>query len=555
MSATISSLRIRNLALVEDITWEPSPGFVAITGETGAGKSIIIGAIKLLLGERADRSLIRAGAETCTVESAISLPGDSPAHGVLAENGLEPCEDGQLLLRRVIAASGTSKQFVNSSATTLATLKRLGDLLVDLHGPHDHQSLFSRDEQTRLLDSFGGSSTAHSDYAAKRTALLSLRRERDEMAQGQQALAREIDLLAHQVDEIAAANLESGEEEPLLARQRAASNARRLAELSAAACAGISGEDASAIALLSGIARPLRELTRLDPRCEAFAGRNARAIEELETLRGELESYAAGLDADPASVAGLDARIDIIQTLKRKYGDSVDAILAYGEDAASRLASMRDREVRGADLDTLIADAGRALLELGGKLSATRTRSAKKLADKVAKELGELGFKRAEFQIRLEPLPEPGPSGLELAEFLFAPNPGEPIQPLRQIASSGELSRVMLAVKTALTDQDQIPILIFDEIDANVGGEVATMVGRKMREIGRSHQVLCITHLPQVGAAGDSHFVVEKRVSDGRTFTDLLAVSGKDREHELARMLGGQATSAIAHAKALLAQP
>ena len=553
MSATLASLRIRNLALVEDLLWEPGPGCLAVTGETGAGKSIILGAIKLLLGERADKSLVRTGADTCTVEGAFSLPDESPVHSLLEESGIEPCEKGLFIIRRTITTSGTGKQFANGSPCTLATLRDVGDLLVDLHGPHDHQSLFSRDQQMILLDSFASAGEMRAAYVAARHEWMQLVAEKNRLSDDSSALAREADLLDHQVREIDEASLQPGEEEPLIARQTAASHGRRLAEICAKILA-VAGESEDSLASrLTEVARLTREMHRLDPVAGSLADSATSLSESVQDFSRSVERYAEKIESDPTQLAAIEARLDLIQSLKRKYGPSLEAVMEFGANARERLTSLRSREERGAGLDGEIARASEAVSQAAKKLTRARTTSAPKLAALVKNHLADLGFAKAGFSLALEPQADPGPHGAEQIEFLFSPNPGEPERPLRAIASSGEISRVMLALKTSLATQDSIPILIFDEIDANVGGEIGAKIGAKMRDLGSSHQVFCITHLPQVASAAGTQFVVKKDTSGDRTSTSLEPVVGAARENEIARMLGGTAASALAHARALLA--
>ncbi len=553
MSATLASLRIRNLALVEDLLWEPSSGCVAVTGETGAGKSIILGAIKLLLGERADKSLVRSGADACSVDGAFSLPAESPIHALLEAAGLEPCESGSLIIRRSITLAGGGKQFANGSPCTLALLREIGDRLVDLHGPHDHQSLFSRDQQMLLLDAFANASPLRQTYAAARKEWMQLDTEKKRLTEDAAALAREADLLEHQVREIESASLDSAEEEPLLARQKASANGHRLAAICEQMQALTGETEDSVSSRLTELTRLARETHRLDPSASALSDEAATLFESAQDFSRSVERYASALDADPAQLESIEARLDLLQSLKRKYGATLDEVIAFGTVAASRLATIRTREERGAGLDAEIDRAAAALKKASDKLSHARTSSAAALAKLVKKHLADLGFARAGFSLAFEPLPEPGPHGAEQVEFLFAPNPGEPERPLRAIASSGEISRVMLALKTSLAAQDSIPILIFDEIDANVGGEIGAKIGAKMKELGASHQVFCITHLPQVAAAAGTHFVVIKDTSGNRTTTSLVETIDAEREYEIARMLGGKADSALVHARALLA--
>ena len=554
MSATLASLRIRNLALVEDLLWEPDAGFVAITGETGAGKSILVGGVKLLVGERSDKSVIRSGCDACTVEGVFHLREESPLHAILEKGGVEPCEHGQLIIRRTLSMNGSGKQFANGSPCTLALLRQIGDLLMDLHGPHDHQSLFSRDQQLLLVDGFGGAAELRAAYSSARKEWMRLVEEKQRLTADAASLARELDLLTHQTEEIDQAALQAGEEEPLLARQKASENGRRLSEICSELSALASESDDSLSSRLADVNRLTREIHRLDPRGEALDKSAAGLFESLQDFAREVDGYASSLDVDPAGLAMIESRLDIIQALKRKYGPTVEDILAFGAEAHVRLAQLRNREERGAGLDHEIATACSVMNSAAGKLSAARKTAAPKLTKLVKSHLADLGFAKSGFSISLDPLAEPAPMGCEAAEFLFSPNPGEPERPLRAIASSGEISRVMLAIKTALAAQDSVPVLIFDEIDANVGGEIGAKVGAKMKELGNSHQVFCITHLPQVAALASSHFIVAKDTSGKRTSTDLTEAAGPAREGEIARMLGGNVKSARTHARALLGE-
>ena len=547
------SLRIRNLALVEELEWQPGPGFVAITGETGSGKSIIVGALKLVLGERADKSLIRSGAESCSVEVVFHPPDLKRLNAWLEEQGIEPCEDGQLIVKRVFATAGTNRQFVNGSATTLNVLTELGDGLVDLHGPHDHQSLLSVERQLDLLDSFAGAEAPREKFQDQYRALNRVIAEHAELAGSEAALEREVDLLRHQVNEIEAARLRADEEEETVARYHTASNGKRLLELCSGALGRLSESEDSAMVRLNEVGKVLRDLERVDPATKRFADTLLRGLAEIEELASGLSHYAEDLDIEPAAIAELEERVSLFETLKRKYGATLAEVIAFGEAAAERLRKIESRGEELKRLEGEIAAQRKAMLDTARKLSAKRNAAAPKLATAVTGHLRDLGFPKSDFTVALTAASEPGPHGMESVEFVFAPNPGEPAKPLKAIASSGEISRVMLAVKSALAAQDTIALLVFDEIDANVGGEIAHAVGAKMKAVSAERQVLAITHLPQVAAAARSQFVVTKEFTGGRTISSLTAVEGAERAGEIARMLGGKGASALAHAKTLLA--
>jgi DNA repair protein RecN (Recombination protein N) len=551
MPATLTLLRIKNLALVEDLEWKLSPGFTVITGETGAGKSIIIGALQLLLGERADKGLIRTGADSCTAEASFEGDDLERLNNGLEASGVEPC-DGTLLLKRTLSTSGTNRQFVNGSPTTLAVLKSLGDDLVDLHGPHDHQSLLSPERQLRILDAFAHNQQVGIDYHIHYERLLSLQREHASLSTAETAREQELQRLRFQAGEIDAAKLDPKEEEEIEARYRRASNSKRLIELASGAATRLAEADDSALSQLAETQRLLRELEKIDPAAAELSSGHAAAVVELSEIARSLTQYAERLDLDPAQLASLEQRVSLFETLKRKYGGSIAEVIAHGERAAERIRQIENRDEELERLAREIETEKAAVQRAGQALHKLRAKAAPKLSQLVRQNLRDLGFRQSEFEATLTPLDQPDVNGFDAVELLFSPNPGEPLKPLRQIASSGEISRLMLAIKSSLAAQDAIPLLVFDEIDANVGGEIANAVGAKMRTLAADHQVLCITHLPQVAAAATNHFVVTKEVTGGRTHSRLNEVTGKARQEEIARMLGGKTDSALKHAATLL---
>ncbi|HEY2124991.1 MAG TPA: DNA repair protein RecN [Chthoniobacterales bacterium] len=551
MSAVLNLLRIKNLALVEELQWEIEPGFIAVTGETGAGKSIIIGALQLLLGERADKSLIRTGAETCTVEAVFTGSDLRKLNALLADAGLEPGAD-EIIIKRSLTTGGSNRQFINGSPTTLAILKQLGDEFVDLHGPHDHQSLLSPEKQLELLDSFARAGDVLADYRKVFVQLQSLQAEHAALNTAETARAQEIDLLRHQVNEITSAHLRPEEEAEIEGRYQLASNSKRLLELASAVSQRLAEADDAVLSQLAETQRLLRDLEKIDSSMSQFVSGHETAVVELSEIARALANYAEKLDLDPAQLASLEQRVSLFESLKRKYGGSIGEVVEFGNRAAER---MRKIEGRDAELERLAGEIEKARADLhrnGEALRKLRAKAAPKLSENVRKNLRDLGFRQSEFEAKLMPLEAPRVTGFDAVELLFSPNPGEPLKPLRAIASSGEISRLMLAIKSALAAHDSIPLLIFDEIDANVGGEIAHAVGAKMRTLAEAHQVICITHLPQVAAAASSHFVVTKEVVGGRTLSQLREVKGKARREEIARMLGGKSDSALKLAATML---
>ena len=551
MPVVLTLLRIKNLALVEDLQWDLTAGFTAITGETGAGKSIIIGALQLLLGERADKSFIRTGADLCTVEAVFEGEELAKFDPRLAELGVEASND-ELILKRSFSITGNNRQFVNGSPTTLAVLKILGDELVDLHGPHDHQSILSVERQLALLDAFAHAETALREYQQHYRRVQALVAEQTALSTAESAREQELDLLRHQINEITAARLDANEESEIEARYRLASHSKRLIELATSISRRLSEADEAVLTQLGETQRLFRELEKIDPSLAQFAAAHEAAVVELSEIARTLDRYAERLDLDPAQLAQLEQRVSLFETLKRKYGGSSSEVIAFGERAAER---MRKIEGRDAELERLAIEIKIARADLHKTATAlrnARVKAAPKLSDNIRRNLRDLGFRQSEFEAKLSTLDEPRASGIDALELLFSPNPGEPLKPLRMIASSGEISRLMLAIKSSLAAQDAIPLLVFDEIDANVGGEIANAVGAKMRTLATEHQVLCITHLPQVASAASSHFVVTKEIARGRTYSSLHEVAGKTRREEIARMLGGKSESALKLAAALL---
>jgi DNA repair protein RecN (Recombination protein N) len=549
----LTTLRIKNLALVSDLLLELQPGCNVITGETGAGKSIILGALNLVLGERADRGLIRSGEESCSVEAVFDVRKlRPPLKSFLEENGLEPCEDDQLVLKRTFTAAGTNRQFINGSPTTLNTLAAIGESLVDMHGPHDHQSLLHAAKQLAILDAFGGLEKAREDFGGLVRRRAVLETEKAALIVDEKTYAQQLDRLHFQVQEITTARLKAGEDVEVEAEFHRASNAAKLLQLSQAALDVLSESDNSLLTQSGAVGRVLAELQRVDAGTANLVELHAQASETLRELQSAISHYADKVDVDPARLAELEERLNLLQTLKRKYGATLTEVSAFGDEAKRKLEALESRDAELARLNAALEKLAAEILSAGKKLSAARQKIIPQLAKAVSKQLGGLGFKQSRFDVVITSATEPLATGLDVIEFQFAPNPGEPAKPLRAIASSGEMARVMLALKTVLAAEDEIPVLVFDEVDANVGGETANAVGEKMKQIAAKRQVLCITHLPQVAAPADAHYVVTKQVMAGRTISEITLLDKKARVTELARMLGGQSEAARKHAEALL---
>ena len=549
----LTLLKINNLALIEEVVWEMGSGLIGITGETGSGKSMVIGALKLIVGQRADTELIRTGENTCTVEAIFDLKDCREINSILETAGLEPCSENQLVIRRVLDRKATNKQFINCSPVTLNTLKKVGKLLVDLHGPHDHHSLFSSERQLSLLDAYAGLTEITNQHSLAYKKFKSLQSEYDELINSERSNEQAIDLLKHQINEIDEADIKEDEEEKLYKRYQVSRNSKSLLEASSKIISELHGEEHSVIDQLMQLMRSFKELEKFDSSAAGYTEKFENALVEIQELQNQLETYAGSIEMEPSKIEEIECRVDLIETLKRKYGNSLGEVLGFRKSAHEKLNKNENRHEELKRLETEIEEAQSEMLKISEKITKKRIIASPKLANLVTNELKDLGFKKSIFEISLEKKEKPTSMGTESIEFLFAPNPGEPSKALRSIASSGEMSRVMLALKSTLAGQDAIPVLVFDEIDANVGGAIAQSVGIKMASLGKSHQVISISHLPQVASLSKSHYVVKKEFTDGgRTRSEIMKVDGKERVAEIARMLGGEKKSAQQHAHSLM---
>jgi len=554
----LRELSIRNFATIEDLRLELPPGFTVLTGETGAGKSIIMDALGWALGDRPDEEQIRGAAEEAVVEAAFELPRDRRAHEVLGAEGIPQERDEFLVLRRHVLRGGRSKAYVNGRLSSAATLRALGALLVDVHGQGQGQSLLEPRRHRELLDAYAGVEDGVAEFRERSRRAAALRRELDEAAGRAREREQRLDLLRHQHGEIAAARLAPGEEETLQADRTVLANVERLLEAARAALALLAGEEGGARDAARRAAARLRDAERLDERLAGTRGLVEQAGDLLGEAVRELERYADRLEFDPGRLEEIQARLHALERLKRKYGPTVEAVLEHGARAARELeeltAASEALPQREAEWQAL----QRELAAAADALSAARAKAARELERKIAAELKDLGFARAGFQVPVVRAEGPeglGPTGRDAVEFLFAPNPGEEPKPLHKIASGGELSRTMLAIKAILARADRVPTLIFDEVDAGIGGGMAEVVGRKLYGLADGRQVLCVTHLAQIAAQADAHFQVTKQTARGSTAT-LVRRLDADRTEEIARMLGGRQDAAIPleHARQILEQ-
>lgn len=557
----LRELNIRNIALVEEVRAEFGPGLTALTGETGAGKSIVIDALTLALGARSDPDLIRTGAAEAAVEAAFDVSGIPGVSAALAEAGLAPPEDGVLILRRLLPRDGKGRAYANGQMVPASTLRVLGECLVDIHGQHQGRLLLSPRRHLELLDLFGGTAAEAAAFRERYGTWEAVRREQATLESAAREQAARRDFLAFQVREIEAVRLEVGEEERLRAERLILANAERLFALVEEAYGILEGEEGAVLARLKGAAVRLAEGARFDPNLKPLQESCGQAEALLKDVAAEVRRYRSKLEFDPGRLEAIETRLHAIERLARKYGGSVAAALEARAAAAAELAGIEEAPER---LKALAAEESRFLADLqerGRRLSRRREAAAAKLAEGVLAELRELGMPRAAFHVRFHREPaEEGrplplrPSGLEEAEFLLSVNPGEEVRPLAKVASGGELSRIMLALKGMLAEADDTPTLIFDEVDSGIGGGMAEVVGRKLAGVSAGRQVLCVTHLPQIAAMADAHYRVEKKTRGGRTETSLSRLEGDDRVTEVARMLGAAGDSDLPrrHAAAIL---
>ena len=545
---------IKNLALLEELRLEFESGFTAVTGETGAGKSVLLGALGLLSGARTDKGVIRQGQDLLEVEAALHFADALLIDKLLEAAGLPTCEDGLLLLQRTIHHSKIPRIQINGSLATLAQLQALGESWIDFHGPGEPQKLFQEKRQLEMLDTYAGNVGELAAFALSFEEWRKALREIETLETGERLDLDELDFVRKQIKKIDAVDVSEDTIEELERDYNRISSAQELVSLASACSEGMIGEQ-SANDLLGGVLLRLEEMVELDEGSQSLLER-ARSLQiELQDLGEELGHLVTDYDFDPEAIETATERMNLWQELRRKYGGSVEAVLSKREELAQKI------EIQG-DLEGVLAKRRKASVDLESelkkqaqKLTASRRKSAKVLAQKAADLLQALGFKKARLEIELIADAKLHDYGDSHCQFLFAPNAGQNLQPLNKIASSGETARVMLALKTVLAEADATPLLVFDEVDANVGGEVGRAVGAELARLAKKHQVLCVTHLPQVASLAHNHYVVTKSQDKDSTAVNIASLgdSRSDRLEELARMLGDRkSASARAHAEELL---
>lgn len=550
----LQSLRIRNLALLEAVELEFDGGFTAVTGETGAGKSILLGALSLLAGARADKTIIRQGAAACEVEAALFFADARKLDAALEALNLPPCDDGLLILKRSVPREKAPKISVNGSLATLSALQALGEQWIDFHGPGEPRRLLKDGGQRELLDLFAKNDDARARYAAAYGEWRRLSDERERLLGADKLSPDQIEFLRAQLKKFDALDLTDDAIAALERDFTRQQSAQEIVQLAAGLSTGLSGED-GVLGRVAALLREARQLESFDAASRALADRLQSVSVELADLDAEFSSLATSLNFDAEQAELLAEKMNAWLDLKRKHGAKLEAVIAAREEMRRRLELQGDVEGSLAKLEKQIGDALKAAKKAAAELRATREKAGSQLERAAAKVIVQLGFKKADFRVRFSALPELVAHGDTGVEFLFSPNVGEAPLPLSRIASSGELARVMLALKTVLAAIDDVPLLVFDEVDANVGGEIGRIVGEKMADIAAKHQVLCVTHLPQVAAQAANHLVVTKDQSGDRAAVAIepIHTSRKQRVGELARMLGDRnAKSALAHAEELL---
>lgn len=549
----LRELNIRNLAIIDDLTVRFEDGLNVLSGETGAGKSIIVDALGLALGDRAQSDLIKAGEKEATVQAFFEIKDTS----TLPETGID-IADG-IMLRRSISNSGKSRAYINDVMVTLQTLSDMGKALVDIHSQHEHQSLLLPEKQRLIIDSYGGHQSDLAKVRELYTVVQSLREEFNALTERVKERAHRIDLLSFQISEIDSAALKP-EEKPLLEEERKIlMNLNKLKEATETAYSLLYDADGACTESLGKVISGLRDMQAVDPNITDTLRLLESAVPLLEDAAIELRVYREKYNLDPARIDEVQDRLDRIRRFEKKYGNSIEEILAYRESAAEELKDLEASDERLQSLEESLGKHLDALLRAAQALSSKRKKTAGKVGDLIEKNLKDLAFADARFRIDVlqdldgEEKHRISLSGIDRIEFLFSANAGEPLKPLAKVASGGELSRVMLALKSILADVDRVPVLIFDEVDAGIGGKTAESVGRKLRKISERHQLLCITHLPQIASLADHHLRIEKVQKDARVHVAVHELSGTERKEEIARMLSGTVTEiSRRHAEELL---
>lgn len=567
----LTELSVQNFALAEKLRLEFGPGLNLLTGETGAGKSILLDALGMVLGERTGSEAVRHGADKARVEAAFTVEAaDARLQSALDAHGIE-VEDGLLLLSRELSHAGKGSVRINGRPATVAMLKSIGDALVDIHGQHAHQSLLAVERHGEILDAWCGPEAAklRATVADAYHDAQAAARELSSLQQDARERARSLDLLAFQRDEIDAAAPKPGEDENLITERLLLASAEKLFEAAGDAYgalhggssgagggrkgASASGEGGGALEGLTTAVAAIEHAARLDERLAPLLEGLQNALYVAEDAARDVRTYRDSIEFNPARLEEIETRLDTLKTMKRKYGETIEEVLKYRDEIGQRLDVLENAESRIAELEKVVQTSRAELEKRCAKLTEARKRGAEPFARAIMKELADLAMTATRFAVSIEPR-EPNATGADAIEFLISPNPGEPLKPLAKIASGGEISRVMLALKSVLSRTIAVPTLIFDEIDTGIGGRTGTVLADKLAALSGASQILCITHLPQIAAKGNRHFFIEKQTENGRTVIHVAALTHEERIHELARMLGGTRTTetVLQHAREML---
>ena len=549
----LTELRIRNFAIIEALALPLGPGFNVLSGETGAGKSIIVGALGLLLGERASADLIRTGADRATVEGVFDVTDRPEIASLLDERGID-AEESLVVLKREILAAGRARAWVNGTTVSASILAEVGRLLVNLHGQHEAQTLLDSDAQRRILDAFAGATEQCADVRAAFDELAAARREIADLRRRRADAEKRADYLRHVADEIEGAKLTEGEDVRLEEEGRRLEHAEELRELATGIAEGLEGDDDAVLGRLSVVERALASIQRIDPTLARLQELYDSAYYNLEALSRELTEYESSVELDPSRLDEVRRRRDLLFKLTKKHGATLAEVMETGRAARAELDLVDSAGLDLRALEERERAAQSALESRAALLTAARFAAAERLGRAVDEVLPDLGMADGHFHPAIVPLRDIGPEGAESVEFRVSLNVGHEERPLARVASGGELSRVMLALKTILARLDRVPTLIFDEVDAGIGGRVGLQVGETMRRVASHHQVFAITHLPQIAARGHHHILVAKGARGGVTTADVTVLDGDARVAEIARMLGGDPESDVsrAHARELL---
>ena len=547
------NLTIANFAIIDRLEVQFDEGFNVLTGETGAGKSIILDAFGLLLGDRARPDLVRAGASEATVEALFDLTGRDDILHAFTAAGFSV--DDELVLRRIVQSGGRSRAYVNGNLVTLAQLQPLSELLVTVCGQHEHQSLLQRNVHLTVLDRFGNLDEPLRLYRESYGLMKKISQQLECLEGAERDRQQRLDFLRHQADEITSAQLLPGEEEELLAERLLLQNAERLAGVTRGGYETLYEGNGAVCEVLGGVVSELQSVGEIDPELADLAETVQRSLFELEDVSTGLRSYLGRIAFEPNRLEVIEERLATLTRLKRKYAPAVEEILGLLENFAQEIAELENTQETRDNLSEELVTLSLESRAMGETLSAARKKAAQALEVGLLEEMAALAMPGASFGVAFVELGSPGPDGHERVEFMVSSNPGEPLMPLAKVASGGELSRMMLALKRLAPEADRVPTVIFDEVDAGIGGAAATAVGRKLQVVSRTSQILCVTHLPQVAAFADHHHRVVKRELDGRTLTKMEHLGSDERAQEMARMLGGATVTeqTLLHAKELIA--